>query len=186
MQGTKHMNSKLPWSKVIEAVPLPFRVLAVIWLVVSFAFNIGLPESTANLPPIAKFVILLPIAILSIAVGLFTFWRGCKTIQAATMSIFSHKVGESTPKSQTFSFIGGMGALQIYLMVFMLAAFWLAEQSGNYGASVALSVLLAAGIGFALFARKPHQKDVKVFLIGGLLITILFGLIMATVAEPRT
>jgi hypothetical protein len=186
MQGTKHMNGKRLWSKVLTAIPLPFRVLLMIWLVVSFASDIGLPGSTANLPPIAKFLILLPMAILSIAIGIFTLWRGCKTIHATTMSICSPKLENSTPKSQSFFLIGGMSALQIYLIGFMLAAFWLAEQSGNYGASVALSVLLAAGIGFALFARKLHPKDVKVFLIGGLLITILFGLIMATVAVPRT
>jgi hypothetical protein len=186
MQSPQDTYGKRRWPRALTAIPLPLRILAVIWLFLSIAFNIGLPGSTANLPPLASFLILLPMAILSIALGLFIFWCGFKTIYAAVLSVRSPKVDASTPKSHSFYFVGGMGALQIYLIVYMLAAFWLAKASGNYGASVGLSAILVAGISYALVARKPHPKDVKVFLIGGLLITILFGLIMATVAVPLT
>ena len=186
MQRFDDTSGKPRWSQTLAAIPLPLRILAVIWLCLSLVFNLGSPGSTANLPPITSFLILLPMAVLSIAFGLFIFWCGCKTIHAAILSVRSPKFDTSTPKNHSLYFLGGMGALQIYLILFMLAAFWLVKASGNYGASVALSAMLVAGISYALVAKKPHPKDVNVFLIGGLLTTIFFGLIMATVAIPPT
>jgi hypothetical protein len=171
-------------SRLVARTPFPVRILAVIWLALSLAFNLGLPASTANFPPAVRFLILLPMALLSLGLGVFTFWRGCKTIHSTMISVSNRQNVSFKSSRNSTTVIGGLGALQIYMILYMVAAFWLASARKSYGLSVVLSIILAAAIAYALFARKPHPKDVSVFLIGGLLITVLFGIIMATVAVP--
>lgn len=80
--------------------------------------------------------------------------------------------------------MGGWGALNIYLIVYASLSFWLAHMTRAYTLSVLLSCLLSGGFLYILIKRRPLRGDVKILLYGGLAATILFGLVMATVAVP--
>jgi len=170
--------------RLLARLPLPVRILIVIWLCTSLVFYVGAPDSYANLPAPVSLVIALPMMIISIGLSVFILWRGVLTMITTARSV---KAGKAfTPKaSKGFApTIGGIGALNIYMAIYMLTAFWLASLTKNYGLSVALSCLLAIGLVYCLLKRKPHPTDAKILLIGGLCVTVLFGVIMATVAVP--
>lgn len=170
--------------RLVARLPMPVRILIVIWLCTSLVFYIGAPDSYANLPPPVSLAIALPMVIVSICLSIFIFWRGCLTILTTVRSV---KEGESFKPNAPKGFaptIGGIGALNICMAIYMLVAFWLASLTKSYGLSVVLSALLAMGLGYCLIKRKPHPTESKILLIGGLCVTVLFGLIMATVAVP--
>lgn len=178
-------NAPLPL-RTLARLPMPVRILTVIWLGISLVFYIGAPDSYSNLPTPVSLAISVPMLIVAICLPMFIFWRGCLTILTTVRSV---KEGiEFTPKTpKGFApTIGGIGALNIYMAAYMLTAVWLASLTKSYGLSIALSCVLAVGLGYCLIQRKPHPTDSRILLIGALCITILFGSILATVAMPPT
>lgn len=178
-------NAPLPL-RIAAWLPMPVRVLIVIWLCTSLVFYIGAPNSYANLPTPISLAISMPMIVVGICLPIFIFWRGCLTILTTARSVregaaFTIK----TPKGFAPT-IGGIGALNIYMATYMLSAFWLASLTKSYGLSVALSCVLAVGLGYCLIKRKPHPTDSRILLIGGVCVTVLFGGVMATVAVPPT
>lgn len=173
------------WLRVMERVPFPVRIAATVWLLVSLVFFIA-PDVASNLSPALALFVTLPMALVAFGTGLFILWAGANTIGDTVRSVAARKEDSDAPPKRSIAFIGGMGALQIYMMLYMLIGFWLASLSGSYALSTILSALLGVGLGYALFYRKPHPSNVKIFLGGGLFITVLFGILMATVAVPPT
>lgn len=183
MQSIKSIFELEFWQRTLSRTPLVLRAGLVVWLIVSFAFYVGGPSSTANLPPYAAFLTLLPPAAIAIWLALFVIWRGMVTIVYAWRSI-SRLSPPDTP-SNPIGFapsVGGWGALKIYLIVYALLAFWLAHVTRSYALSVVLSCCLSGGFLYILIKRRPLRSDVKILFYGGLAATVIFGLIMATVA----
>jgi hypothetical protein len=164
---------------------LVLRAALVVWLIISFAFYVGAPSSTENLPPYAAFLAMLPSAAIALWLSLFVIWRGMVTIVFALRLISQSPRPEAplTPVGFAPS-VGGWGALNIYLVAYAFPSFWLAQMTGAYALSVALSCLLSGGFLYILIKRRPLRSDVKILLYGGLAATILFALVMATVAVP--
>ncbi len=182
MPGSTDKVSPL-WLRFMERVPFPVRIAATAWLLISLVFFIA-PDLASNLSPALALFVTLPMALVAFGTGVFILWAGAKTIGDTMRSVAARKDDRDAALRRSIAFIGGIGALQIYMMLYMLIGFWLVSISGSYALSTILSALLAAGLGHALFYRKPHPSDVKIFLGGGLFVTLLFGLLMATVAVP--
>ncbi|WP_300399445.1 hypothetical protein [uncultured Sphingobium sp.] len=185
MQSIKSIFELDFWRRTLSRTPLVLRAGLVVWLNISFAFYVGGPSSTVNLPPYAAFLAVLPSAAIALWLSLFVIWRGMATILFAWRSISQRSRPEapSTPVGVAPS-VGGWGALNIYLIVYASLSFWLAHMTSAYTLSVVLSCLLSGGFLYILIKRRPLRGDVKILLYGGLAATILFGLVMATVAVP--
>ena len=169
---------------MLAKVPAPVRFALAGWMLISLAFYLGLPCSTENVPPALRFIVLLPIALISLGLGALILWQGGLTIYR-TIFCAVRGVAALGERDDSFSrFIGGVGALNIYLVVYSGTALGLARALGGYTISVILSGLIAITMGFLLFRRGRQPKDVKFFLWGGSLITIVFGILMATMAVP--
>ena len=185
MRSIKSIVEPAFWQRTLSRTPLVLRAVLVVWLIVSFAFYVGGPSSTVNLPPYAAFLAVLPSAAIALWLSLFILWRGMGTLIFAFQSISQPHHIETQSTSLGFaSSVGGWGALNIYLIVYASLSFWLAHMTHTYTLSVALSCVLSGGFIYALVKRRPLRSDVKILFYGGLAATILFGLIMATVAVP--
>ena len=171
------------WQRTLSRTPWALRVVLFVWLIVSFAFYVGGPSSTVNLPPYAAFLAVLPSATITVWLSLFIIWRGMGTLIFVLRSISQHHQPETPSAPVVFGrSVGGWGALNIYLVAYALLSFWLAHITRTYTVSVALSCVLSGGFIYILAKRLPLRSDVKILVYGGLAITVLLGLIMATVA----
>ena len=184
MERATNPDVRHRWKVALEKVPLPIRLLFAAWIFLSLAFNLGSPSSTANLPPPVRFIVLLPMAIVSFGLSVFVLWNGGRTLFRASKSILAIVPERDGHQRSTLNFIGGVGAMNIYMIVYSLIAFGSIKPFGSYAVGMGLSCILCAGLAFLLFKRGPHPKDVKIFLWGSLGVTALFGIIMATVAAP--
>jgi hypothetical protein len=185
MQSIKSIFELAFWQRTLSRTPLVLRAGLIVWLIVSFAFYVGGPSSTVNLPPYVAFLAVLPSAAIALWLSLFIIWRGMGTLLFTLRSISQrHQPKTSSPPLGFASSVGGWGALNIYLIVYASLSFWLAHMTRSYTLSVALSCVLSVGFIYVLTKRRPLRSDVKILLYGGLAATILFGLIMATIAVP--
>ena len=174
------------WKRTVKRIPLPLRLLAAGWMIVSLAFNAGLPSSTDGMSSVVRFIVLLPMALVSLGLGILMVVAGGRTLFRASRSIFRRKGQNPVYHKLVYNFIGCIAASQLYLIGYMLVSASAAERFGNYTSGVALSCLLTVIIAFGLLKRGPHPADVKIFLWVALGATLLFGIIMATVAVPPT
>lgn len=173
------------WAKLVLKLPLPVRLALAAWLLVSAAVSIGAPSLVEGFSPLPRFIILLPAAILSLGASLFVLWSGCKTLFRVSQGI-SRAVPEPAGDPRPIhGFIGGIGAINIYLLAYGLVVFGSLELSGGRGPSIALSGLLSTGLALVLFRRGPHPRDVRIFLWGSLGLTLFFGLLFLFVMLPR-
>ena len=172
------------WVRLLTKLPLPVSMLFAAWMLLSLAFSLGQPSSTANLSPTIRYIVLLPIGAVSFGLSIFIIWNGGLTLFRALKSIVQDVPEREMRRRPTFNLIGGIGALHIYMVVYFLIAFGSAKQFGGYAVGIFFSCIMCAGLAFVLFKRSPHPKDVKIFLWGSLIVTAIFGIIMATVAVP--
>ncbi|WP_150291621.1 hypothetical protein [Sphingobium estronivorans] len=185
MQSIKSIFELAFWQRIFSRTPLGLRAVLVVWLIVSFAFYVGGPSSTVNLPPYLAFLAILPSAAIALWLSLFIIWRGMGTLIFTLKSISQRHQPETSSTSLGFaSSVGGWGALNIYLVVYAPLSFWLAHMTRAYTLSVALSCVLSGCFIYVLIKRRPLRSDVKILLYGGLAATVLFCLIMATIAVP--
>lgn len=181
---TRSLGDEAPgWVAVVQRVPFPLRIATSIWLLVSLVAYLA-PSLAKDISPAWALFLALPMMLIALGMGLFILWRGAQTIIDTVNSVTAGNDPRNAVPKRSLAFVGGMGALQIYMMLYILIGFWLASITGTYVFSVILSCFLGAGLGFALFVRKPHPSNVKMFLGSGLFVTILFAFLMATVAVP--
>lgn len=183
MQSIKSIFELAFWQRLLSGTPLILRAGLVIWMIVSLAFYVGGHSATANLPPYVAFLAVLPTAAIALWIPLLIIWRGIGTLIYAWRSIIQRNQPQTPLIPRGFaSSVGGWGALQIYMVLYALLAFWLAHITRAYTLSVILSCVLAGSFIYVLAKRRPFRSDVKILLYGGLAVTSLVGLIMATVA----
>lgn len=131
-----------------------------------------------------RLVIFLLLALPFYWLAAYGLWLGGKTIYSVIRNASAQKDIMFNDAWSNSSVVGGLGAVTIYLIVYAFVISWTTEITKAYTASFIISISFAMAIGYALMVRKPHPKDVKLFLIGSLLATVLFGTLMATVAVP--
>ncbi len=173
------------WTKQIEKLPLPVRIVLGIWIIVSVALHLGAPAVTESLPPFARYLIMLPMALGSLGIAFFLLWSGCSTLFRAWKSVAGTGAGRASSLSPIQSLIGGLGALNIYLLACSWIVFVAMQSFGGRLIGIGLSLLLIGGLAFALFRRGPHPGDVKVFFWGALGLTSFLALLFILVAPPQ-
>jgi len=173
------------WANLVVKLPLPVRLALAAWLLASAALSIGAPSLVESLAPLPRVIVLLPAVILSLGASLFVLWSGCKTLFRVSQAIAQTVPEPAGDPRPIHGFIGGIGAINIYLLAYGLVVFGSLEPFGGRGPSIALSGLLSAGLALVLFRRGPHPRDVRIFLWGSLGLTLFFGLLFLFVVSPR-
>jgi hypothetical protein len=162
----------------IARVPTPVRVILAVWVLVSVGFNVSSPSSTANLSPAVAFIALLPAALVSLGVAIYSFWHGGLTL-VRTARYAMGRVSKTEERIQTSDrLIGGIGALNIYILAFFGTIFTTSHFLETYTVSIMVSIGVLTGMIFILVMRKRLPIDVKAFLWSAASVTLLFAVIM--------
>lgn len=183
MDVTKGISA---WRSSIERVPKPIRLITAVWLIVSLAFNFGLPSSTANLSPIFRAVLLLPSAVISVGLAIYILWQGGITLWRTGKCGFGNFTSTDGERWLSNAFVGGIGALNIYMVAYFSAVIGISRSLGNYDVTTLMSAAIVAGMILVLFKRKPLPSDVKIFLWSSGIITAFFAVLFITVSAPPT